>query len=205
MSTSNFEKKAKIIEIVLNSVGTLLTILVILISINQFSSSLKTSFVQLKAETQLSQIGELPAQVAELCNVASTVAVVVWVGEDNIDETSKAEYVRARDKEDELLNQIQSKIYAYGSKEAIEIYNEFTRIIYDNDGGYISIEAFYLLPLLLSQVKLDVTGETVQPVTFIESLMPQFREHKELADEYIKRKIKELKLVSLEEVLSRER
>ena len=158
----------------------------------------------MKTETQLSQIGELPELVAELCNAASTVGAVVYVGEENLDEDSKEEYKRARDKEIELLNRVQSKIYAYGSKEAIEIYNEFTRVIYDNDDdGYISVQAFYLLPLLLSQVKLDVTGETVQPVTFIESLMPQFREHKELAEEYIDTKIKELHLTTLKENLGR--
>lgn len=114
--------------------------------------------------------------------------------EENLNENQRAQFIEVKKRQDELLPEIKDKIFAYGSKEAIEIFREFEYIISNPNNNGISITAYYLLPLLITQVKVDVTGEYINPLIFFDSLMPQFKEHRSKATDYIKVVIDDLNL-----------
>lgn len=190
-------KETKLInkELWVQLISTSVAAIAICISMWQFSENIKVSILQSKVETTLAQTSELPYLVAEICTNATNVAAALYIGEDNLDEINRQEYIESRLKQDELLVKIKNMIYAYGSVDAINILNEFIDII--KPTTHTDIKAYYLLSLLLSQVKLDVTGETVHPVIFIDGLMPQFKDHKENIKSYINEEIDKLKLIDL--------
>ena len=180
----------------IQSVGILLTLVVIGVSISQFSKNVSNSISQAKKQTALEQTSELPLQVSEFCINASNVATVIVLTENgiDIDAAIEAEFKASKEKQDELLPIIKNNILAYGSNDALQLFIEFEKGISNSDKNQIDINVYYLLPLLLSQVKMDVTGEVVDPMNFLNSLMPQFKEHNTRAKEYINELIIDLNL-----------
>ena len=75
-------------------------------------------------------------------------------------------------------------VVAYGSEEAISIFAEFYYPLREfvsaaKAGEAIDfndwVEMYYSLPLLLSIVKYDTTGELINPSVLLEFLMPEFK------------------------------
>lgn len=46
----------------------------------------------------------------------------------------------------------------------------------------------------MGEEQMDVTGEAINPLVFLNSLMPEFRDHNDLARDYINENIKLLEL-----------
>jgi hypothetical protein len=176
------------------------TVIAIVFSMWSFSTSIKTSILQSKTEIMLEQTSELPYLVAEFCSNATNVAAGLYIGVDNLDEIGRQKYTESKLEQDDSLVKIKNMIYAYGTIDAINILNEFIYITKPNT--YTPITAYYLLPLLLSQVKLDVTGETVDPIIFIDGLMPQLKDHKDNVKNFISEEIDRLKLINLKNNLN---
>lgn len=174
--------------------GVLLTICAIVISIWQFGKSVNHSIIEGRQQMALEKTSELPLQVSEFCANASNVAAGIFVGQDNLTSEQKLEYDNSKKREDELLPIIKNSIMAYGSNDAIKIFTHFESYINNPKVQQISVEAYYIIPLLLAQVKMDVTGEVINPLIFLNSLMPQFKEHNDKAKEYINIIIRNLNL-----------
>jgi hypothetical protein len=174
-------------------IAIIVTALTIIVSTWLGVKTINHSLIEAKQQITLEQTGELPLQVAEFCSAASNVATVSVIGQAKLSNEEKAEFDSSEKRLYELFPKIKNSIYAYGSNDAIKIYTKFETII-KFDPNETSVEAFYILPLLLAQVKMDVTGEKVNPLTFLDSFMPQFSEHRDKAKDYINKTIDELKL-----------
>lgn len=179
---------------IIEIIGIILTIITITISIWQVGKTINHSLVEARQQMALEQTGELPLQVAEFCSAASNVATGIVLGQDQMTDEQKEEFNNSKQRQNKLQPMIKNRIYAYGSNDAIKIYTQFEKTISNPNGNQISVDAYYILPLLLAQVKMDVTGETVNPLIFFNSLMPQFKEHSDKAKAYINEMIDELKL-----------
>ena len=176
--------------------GVVLTLSAIIISVRQFAKSVNNSILEAKKQMAIEQTSALPLQVTQFCSCASDVAVGIVMGLNYLDENLKSEYMESRQKQDKLLPEIKERIFAYGSRDAIKIFMRFESIILNPINNEFSIDAYYLLPLLITQVKMDVTGEKINPLWFFNSLMPQFEKHNDKAKEYINKAIDDMKLDS---------
>gem|GEM_PF-1460241 len=175
-------------------IGTLLTVITIGVSVFQFSKDINQSVVEAKQKMALDQTSQLPLEVAQFCTSSSNVAVGIFLGPDTLDDESRTEFELLRTQQVELQVKIKERIIAYGSDDAIKIFSRFEDIVRNPVGGQIDIEVYYLLPLLMAQVKADVTGEMINPITFFHLLMPQFINHDDKAIQYINKTIADLEL-----------
>lgn len=175
-------------------VGVILTLIVIGVSINQFGKTISHSLVEAKQKTALEQTSELPLLVAELCSSASDVAAGITLGEDNLTKGQLLDFEKSKKVQNEILPLIKNNILSYGSNDAIKIFIKFDEAIFNSNDEGISVEAYYILPLLLTQIKMDVIGEVVDPLVFFKSFMPQFKNHTDKAGEHINKVIDDLEL-----------
>lgn len=177
-------------------IGTILVIITIGISIFQFFENIKHSIVEAKQRMALDQTSQLPLNVAQFCTSSSNVAAGIFLGPNTLDDVSRAEFEQSKIKQDELQLKIKEQIIAYGTNDAIKILDRFETLVRSPINGLITIEVYYLLPLLMTQVKADVTGEVINPITLFHLLMPQFKSYDDRAIHYINNAIADLGLDS---------
>ena len=166
----------------------------IFVSISQFSKSIDHSIMEAEQQKALEQTSQLPLYVSQFCTASSNVAAGIYLGQNTLDNELQTEFEQSKEKQDELQVKIKEQIIAYGSNDAIKVFVKFENLT--RNQGSTNIEAYYLLPLLMAQVKVDVTGEVTNPITLFHLLMPQFKSHDERAVKYINDTVKDLKLDS---------
>ncbi len=177
-------------------IGTLLALITIGVSIFQISKNINDSIIVAKRQMALDQTSKLPLEVAQFCTSSSNVAARIFMGSDTLDNASRTAFEQSKIKQDKLQVQIKEQILAYGSNDAIKIFDRFENFLKNTINGRINIEVYYLLPLLMAQVKADVTGEMINPIILFHLLMPQFKNHDDKAIQYINKMIADLELDS---------
>lgn len=71
---------------------------------------------------------------------------------------------------DKKADALFSLLLTNGSAKSIEVYSEFVSDVRNSP----TTETFFILPLLVSQVKYEATGEVINPKLIQENLMPEF-------------------------------
>ena len=175
-------------------IGTVLTVMTIGLSVFQFSRSINHSIMKAKRQMAIEQTSQLPLYVAQFCTSSSNVAAGIILGENTLNAASRTDFNHSKIKQDELQVKIKEQIIAYGSNDAIKIFDRFEYFIRNPINDRININVYYLLPLLMTQVKADVTGEMINPIILLHLLMPQFKNHDEKAIKYINDTIADLGL-----------
>lgn len=71
----------------------------------------------------LDQTSQLPLNVAQFCTSSSNVAAGIFLGPNTLDDVSRAEFEQSKIKQDELQVKIKEQIIAYGTNDAIKIFD----------------------------------------------------------------------------------
>lgn len=163
------------IEIAASIIGAVGVIFTIWFGFNQVNSTLKEQ----RFSNRLELAGDLMSDYISLSEYASK-AVFYEVADANNQAEKVNAYSKYEEKHIEALENIKSKIMAYGSAELVSIFFEsYNDIQSKMEKGKTDFESykkyFYSMPLIASCIKYDLTGEKVNPSVFYNSSMQELK------------------------------
>lgn len=132
----------------------------------------------------LNQAEKLPETMQKFLREASLTLAYKVVYDNSKTSKNRQNFEEHNIKQSQLLDELTKYIVAYGSEKAIAVFGEFYYPLrnYVNKTEAVKnvhlnewIVMYYSLPLLMSVVKFDVTGELVNPSVMLEFLMPEFK------------------------------
>ncbi len=129
----------------LGVLNALFTLIGFVVTIYTFKRSLKNELIKTQNSITLNHIRDLPYEIL-----------------DNFDNLSNRSYSNERRLKD--FSSIMKKIYAYGSKDAINIISKMQEENYQNlNINKNKYRQVCFCILLVTQIKFDVTGDAVSP------------------------------------------
>ena len=180
--------KFTLANILVSCAGVLATCAVIAFGLHETNKTISNSFIEIQKTNIIEQTSALPIKLFEFSRNASLAfATLANSTDSNISEDERKEFRDDFEKYDaiqsSLLNEIQPLILSYGSKESINIFNDFflslrALVNKDTENGTAHIKEwlpiYAQLPLLMSVVKYDVTGDIINPSVMFDLYMPEF-------------------------------
>lgn len=162
----------------LSAIGVFLAIVVGFI---QTKKTIKASFEMTLKSNMIEQARELPQKILEFVRLtATTLSCYVFMYNNPENVEIKPRFYELKSQQFKVIEEIPAVIITYGSEKSIKLFNEFYYAFKEakEKGGDVEfnewIKNYYSLPLLVSLVKKDVTGEIVNPAVIFKYVMPWF-------------------------------
>lgn len=171
----------------------------------QTQKTIKSSYEVVLKTNMVEQASKLPEAVQGFVRlVAETLALYILFCNYPDNKDLKRKFNESNGKQFEEIEKIPPLLIAYGSEKSIMLFNVFYSYFKEakEKNGNVPFDEwktiYYCLPLLVSLVKYDATGEIVNPAVMYEYLMPEFERFiPPITDEVIKKNdeyVKKLKL-----------
>ncbi|MCC3360370.1 hypothetical protein LLE98_03285 [Holdemanella porci] len=160
----------------LGVLNALFTLIGFVVTIYTFKKSLKNELIKTQNSITLDQVRDLPYEVLD--------------NFDKLNDDSYNEEQRLKD-----FSAVMKKIYAYGSKDAISIISKMQEENYQNlsqNKNMYRPVCFYIL--LATQIKFDVTGDSVSPELWYKMKITDYGNNKTIIKNENNKIVKQLNL-----------
>lgn len=159
----DFDQIIKIIEIVIEIVGTFLVVLTIFVGFKQ----IKAMFEQSKLSKRLELAEDMVSEYLSLIECANK-SLFYFVAKANNEAKKINSFKDYPRQHREKLQKMKNKILAYGSSTLIQLFDysySWSKEMSERGKGDIDSykQYLYMLPLTAAYIKYDITGETVNP------------------------------------------
>lgn len=158
-----FDQIIRIIEIVIDVIGTFLVIITIYIGLKQ----IKAMFEQIKLSKRLDLAENMISEYLYLTECASK-SLLYLVAQAN-NEAKNVNILKSYPKKHaEILDEMKNKVLSYGSSTLVQLfdysYSYTMKMLEMGKGDIVSYQRYlYTLPLITAYIKYDLTGEIVNP------------------------------------------